>query len=44
MPVTLSRSRSWEGDGKIAEEGTPQQVIDNPVNERVRAFLSVAVD
>ena len=31
-------------DGSIAEEGTPQQVIDNPVNERVRAFLSVAVD
>ena len=31
-------------DGKIAEEGTPQQVIDNPANERVRAFLSMATD
>ena len=31
-------------DGEIAEEGTPQQVIDNPSSERVRAFLSVATD
>lgn len=26
-------------NGIIAEEGTPQQVIDNPGNERTRAFL-----
>ncbi len=26
--------------GVIAEEGTPEQVIDNPKNERTRAFLS----
>ena len=31
-------------DGEIAEEGTPQQVIDHPSSERVRAFLSVAND
>ena len=27
-------------DGVIAEEGTPEQVIDNPQNERTKAFLS----
>ncbi len=27
-------------DGVIAEEGTPQQVIDNPQNPRTQAFLS----
>ena len=27
-------------DGVIAEEGTPQQVIDNPQNPRTKAFLS----
>ena len=27
-------------DGLIVEEGTPEQVIDNPQNERTRAFLS----
>ena len=31
-------------DGKIAEEGTPQEVIDNPADDRVRAFLSMATD
>ena len=27
-------------DGVIAEEGTSQQVIDNPQNPRTKAFLS----
>ena len=27
-------------DGIIAEEGTPEQVIDNPTHERTKAFLS----
>lgn len=27
-------------NGVVAEEGTPEQVIDNPQNERTRAFLS----
>lgn len=27
-------------DGVIAEEGTPEQVINNPQNERTKAFLS----
>ncbi len=27
-------------DGYIAEEGTPEEVIDNPKNERTQAFLS----
>ena len=27
-------------DGVIVEEGPPQQVIDNPINERTRTFLS----
>jgi polar amino acid transport system ATP-binding protein len=27
-------------DGVIVEEGSPQQVIDDPQNERTRAFLS----
>ena len=27
-------------DGIVAEEGTPEEVIDNPKNERTRAFLS----
>jgi polar amino acid transport system ATP-binding protein len=27
-------------DGIIAEEGTPDQVIDNPSNERTRQFLA----
>ena len=26
--------------GVIAEQGTPEQVIDNPTNERTRQFLS----
>ena len=25
--------------GKIVEEGTPEQVIDNPTNQRTREFL-----
>jgi len=28
-------------NGVIAEEGTPQEVIDNPKNERTRAFLNL---
>ncbi len=31
-------------DGRIVEEGTPQQVIDNPTDERALMFLSRAVD
>jgi polar amino acid transport system ATP-binding protein len=27
-------------DGVIVEEGTPGQVIDNPKNERTKAFLA----
>ena len=27
-------------DGVVVEEGTPEEVIDNPKNERTRAFLS----
>ena len=27
-------------NGVIAEEGTPEEVIDNPKNERTKAFLS----
>ena len=27
-------------DGVIAEEGPPSQVIENPKNERTKAFLS----
>ena len=27
-------------DGLIVEQGTPQQVIDNPENPRTQAFLS----
>ena len=27
-------------DGVIADEGTPDQVIDNPSNERTRQFLA----
>ncbi len=31
-------------DGQIVEEGTPSQVIGNPTDERVRAFLSRSSD
>ena len=27
-------------DGYIVEEGTPEQIIDNPVNERTKTFLN----
>lgn len=27
-------------EGVIAEQGSPEKVIDNPSNERVKAFLS----
>ena len=27
-------------EGKIIESGTPQEVFDNPKNERTKAFLS----
>jgi polar amino acid transport system permease protein len=30
--------------GEVIEQGTPQQVIDNPTHERTRKFLSVVVD
>ena len=26
--------------GKVVEEGRPEEVIDNPKNERTKAFLS----
>ena len=28
-------------NGVIAEEGTPQEVIDNPKHERTKAFLNL---
>lgn len=31
-------------DGVILEEGTPEEVIDNPQNERTKAFLSKILD
>lgn len=31
-------------DGIILEEGTPEEVIDNPKNERTKAFLSKILD
>ena len=31
-------------DGKIAEEGAPQQIFENPQNERTRQFLSAVLD
>ena len=31
-------------DGQIAEEGTPEEVIEHPVDERTRSFLSRAED
>lgn len=31
-------------DGVILEEGTPEEVIDNPKNERTKAFLSKILD
>jgi ABC-type histidine transport system ATPase subunit len=27
-------------DGVIAEEGTPEEVFDNPKSERTKAFIS----
>ena len=27
-------------EGKILESGTPQQIFDNPQNERTKSFLS----
>ena len=27
-------------DGVVVEEGTPEEVIDNPKNERTKAFLN----
>jgi polar amino acid transport system ATP-binding protein len=27
-------------EGKIAEDGTPEQVFDHPKNERLKSFLS----
>jgi len=31
-------------DGKIAEQGTPDQIFDDPQNERTRQFLSAVLD
>lgn len=31
-------------NGKVAEEGTPQEVIENPKNERTKAFLSKIIE
>mgnify|MGYP000953754726 FL=1 len=31
-------------DGQIVEEGTPEQVMSNPRDERTRHFLSRSVD
>jgi len=31
-------------DGVIVEEGPPDQVIDNPIHERLRAFLNEIVE
>ena len=31
-------------NGVVAEEGTPEQVLDNPKNERTRAFLSKLIE
>lgn len=30
-------------DGKIVEEGTPEEVFDRPQNERSQAFLSAII-
>ncbi len=30
-------------DGKIAEEGTPEQIFDNPQNERTKTFLKAVL-
>jgi polar amino acid transport system ATP-binding protein len=30
-------------EGKIAEQGTPEQLFDNPQNERTAAFLSAVL-
>lgn len=31
-------------DGKVMEKGTPQQVFENPTNERTKAFLEKVID
>jgi len=31
-------------DGQIVEEGTPEQVIESPKDERTRAFLAKSID
>ena len=31
-------------EGRIIEEGTPEQVLDNPQNERTKEFLSNAMN
>ena len=31
-------------DGVVLEDGTPDEVINNPKNERTRAFLSKMLD
>ena len=30
-------------EGNIIESGTPQEVFDNPQNERTKAFLSMVL-
>ncbi|GEN47924.1 amino acid ABC transporter ATP-binding protein [Ligilactobacillus pobuzihii] len=31
-------------DGKVTEKGTPQQIFENPTNERTKAFLEKVID
>ncbi len=37
---SISDRAVFISDGVIVEEGRPQEVIDNPKNERTRMFLS----
>jgi polar amino acid transport system permease protein len=30
--------------GEVIEQGTPQQVVDNPTHERTRKFLNVVAN
>ena len=36
----VSKRIIFMDEGKIVEEGTPEQVIDNPRNDRTREFLN----
>lgn len=37
---TVARNVVFMSDGKIEEQGTPQQIFDNPTKERTREFLA----